>query len=524
MKKFTLLVDGKDLDTGIYEYFPYTDKKISDFRTTFKTLTQVKMGKLLEDSEEARKYIFAKYCVGNEDTNKLAIEAAHKASNKFRYYPVSIRRKILGDIHKNLLEKKDELLKLFIIEGHPLKLSEWEISCMEKGYRKETLDFFKDELWTEVSRQGNETVYLARKPDGVVCVSPPKNASCSNSLTAAYALLGGNAIIIKPPLHMSLSTNYLWKEIVWKAVKDNKGPDGTINIVLGNSKNITQEWLSAPYINDIIYFGDSETGLEIGKRVFQAGKKPILELSGNDMMFIWKDADLDEAVNSLSDAFLGSTQICMVPKKAVIHGDIFEEFSEKFIDKVKELKVGLPSDPEVSLTPVLLIKEFYEFLNDAIAQGGRVAYGSERLDYRGESDKAGVFIRPAVVLIDDYQKAMEMRCIKEENFFPLLPLVKVTGSDEEISNKMVAMADSNEYGLRISAWVSSPRYTRKFIRYLSNSGLLRINTRHVDFSVCLATHGGTKNTGGPYGEMNYMWQKTTHLQGISLARKKILHK
>src|SRR3990167_2497501 len=124
MRKFTLLVDGQDLDTGIYEYFPYADKTISDFKTTFRILTQLKMGKLSEDSEEVNKYIFAKYCVGKEDTNLKAIESAYKASLHFRYFSVSARRKILYDIHKYLVQKKEELIKLLIIEGHPRKLAD----------------------------------------------------------------------------------------------------------------------------------------------------------------------------------------------------------------------------------------------------------------------------------------------------------------------------------------------------------------------------------------------------------------
>jgi hypothetical protein len=43
-------------------------------------------------------------------------------------------------------------------------------------------------------------------------------------------------------------------------------------------------------------------------------------------------------------------------------------------------------------------------------------------------------------------------------------------------------------------------------------------------SYYLSTHGGIKKTGGPFGEMNYIWQKTTHLQGISLTRNKISEK
>ncbi len=519
MKLFTLLINGQDFDTGIYEYFPYTDQVIKDFKASYRIITSLKKGAEVPNADE---YIHAKYCVGDDETNKKAIEAAYKASQEFRYFPVSIRRKILGDIHKNLLEKKEELLNLFVIEGHPRKLCEWEFSGMEKAYRDESLDFFKDELWTEVGRTKNETMYLARKPDGVVCMSPPKNAPCSNSLTAGFALLGGNTIIVKPPLRTPLATIFLWKEIVWKAAKDNGAPDGTINLVIGNSKKITDEWINSPFVNDIIYFGTSEKGLEIGKQIYLAGKKPILELSGNDMMLIWEDADIKNAIEALLDAFLGSTQICMVPKAALIHSGVYNEFVKKFSAELKKMKVGLPTDPRTCLTPVGMMKEFAEFLGDALAKGAKLIQGGERVNYKGEKDDKGAFIIPALLTVEDDSVALNMNVVKEENFFPLLPLVKVSGSsNEDIFGKMVKIANSNEYGLRTSLWARSSLYVRKFVRYIHNSGLLRINSRHVDFSLFLSTHGGTGRTGGPYGEMNYIWQKTTHLQGISLTREKI---
>src|SRR3990167_10186871 len=112
------------------------------------------------------------------------------------------------------------------------------------------------------------------------------------------------------------------------------------------------EWLAHPYVNDIIFFGDSKKGIELGVKIFQSGKKPVLELSGNDLFFVWKDADINKASDSLLDCFLGSTQICMVPKIALIHQDIYEKFTNKFLDKVKRLKISLPSDPETLLSPV----------------------------------------------------------------------------------------------------------------------------------------------------------------------------
>ncbi|MBU1871471.1 MAG: aldehyde dehydrogenase family protein, partial [Candidatus Omnitrophica bacterium] len=292
---------------------------------------------------------------------------------------------------------------------------------------------------------------------------------------------------------------------------------GTLNIITGNSRIIMDEWLSSQFVNDIIFFGDSKKGLEIGSKIFQVGKKPILELSGNDLFLVWKDADLQKAVNSLLDCFLGSTQICMVPKVPLIHQDIYDEFSRMVIEKVKKIKIGLPSDPKTVLSPVGRIPDFFSFLNDAIEKGASLICGGQRVDHNDCEDKNGMFIRPTLIRIDDYKKALDMKCLQEEIFFPLLPLIKVSGNDDSILESMIRVANTHNYGLRTSLWISSNKYLRKFAKQLDNCGLLRINSRHVGFSLYLSTHGGTKRSGGPFGEMNYLWQKASHLQGITRA-------
>ena len=83
---------------------------------------------------------------------------------------------------------------------------------------------------------------------------------------------------------------------------------------------------------------------------------------------------------------------------------------------------------------------------------------------------------------------------------------------------MLEIAQKNEYGLRASVWVKSAYYTRQFMKHIDNCALLRINSRHVAFSLYLPGQGGVGKTGGPYGEASYLVQKTTHLQGISLTR------
>lgn len=523
MEKFSLFVDGKDVDTGKYEYFPYSDQLILDFKKTYQIITKLKKGEYPEDTE---KYIYAKYCVGDNELNKKAIDAAYKASRIMKDMPVAKRRKILYDVHKYLVANKDEIIKLLAIEGHPKKLAEWEYYAMDNAFCKTTLDLFKDSVWEEAGTIGREKVYLVRKADGVVVLVPPKNAAASNSLSAAYCFLGGNAMIVKAPLKAPIATIFVWKNIIGRALKDNGAPDGIMNIVIGNSKIIMDEWLENPKVNDIFFFGESENGLEIAKRAHNNNKKAILELSGNDNMFVWEGCDVEGASESAVDAFLGSTQICMLPKNLIVHEKIYDKFKEKLLQKVSKLEFGLPSSENTCFTPVVKMKECQEFLEDALYKGGKLLCGGKKVDYKGVQDDKGTYFQPTLVEIEtDNPEMFNMKLVKEENFFPVIPIIKVKSSkkikkeiDEEIFHKMLEIAQKNEYGLRASVWVKSAYYTRQFMKHIDNCALLRINSRHIAFSLYLPGQGGVGKTGGPYGEASYLVQKTTHLQGISLTR------
>lgn len=523
-----LLIGGQARDTKDYNFIAVADEMIKD------PVNCIRLQRLAAKNEHdplLNSVIYAKYCIAHEQDIDDAITYAYEASQEFKCFSFSKRTKMLNDVHDLLLEEKDKLLELMMSEGHPEELALWEFAGMETAYRRECIEYFKTQLRGSFGVHGkNETLGWVRKPDGVVAVSPPGNASCSNSMTAGFALLGGNTLIIKPPLRAPVATLYLWHEVFWKALSASGAPKGTINTIVGNSSLIMEKWLKTPHVNDVFFFGDSKNGMQIGARVFQAGKKPILELSGNDLLIVWKDGDVKLAAESLCDAFLGSTQICMVPKKALIHEDVFDEFQKEFLKQVSRLKFGLPSEKGVALTPVVKAEDFFSFLEDAVQKGAILVSGGQKVNHQGTVDPSGIFLQPTVLRIDNCIDAFGMKCFLEENFFPLVPLICISAKtntpnkDVEIFNLMTDMVNKNQYGLRTSVWTNSNFYIGKFVKKLDRSGLIRINSRHTGFSPYLTTHGGPGLSGGPFGEANYIWQKTTHLQSVSVTRLNVANK
>jgi acyl-CoA reductase-like NAD-dependent aldehyde dehydrogenase len=513
---FPLLINGIEIDTGRYEYQPYFEKILLEYSNTSGIIRNIKNGIF---SENYDKYIYGKYCVGDEEQFQNAIKSAYEASKIFKTFDIDLRAKIIIDIHNKLIHRKDEFVKLLVIEGHPKKLAEWEVGGMITGTSPETVHFSRMNLDAFIGNDREEKIYLQRKPDGVVCLSTPKNAPSSISVIGVFALMAGNTIIVKPPLSIPISTIFFWKEIVFKSVIENGAPKGVVNIVIGNSQKILQSWLNSPFVNDIIYIGDSKKGIEVGNQIYAHGKKPILELSGNDKVFIWEDAPTEKATDALLQSFYGSAQICMVPKMAFIHENIFNDFIKVFTQKTLTLKPGLPSSTSTVLSPVGKISEFYKVYDNAIKNGGTVLCGGKRVNHFGAIDEKGLFIEPTIIVFEDLKISKDIVCLTEENFFPLLPIIKVTGkNNNEIFDKMIRFSEFDNYGLRISIWTGSEHYVDKFTTNIIPGGILRINSNHIDFSLFLSNNGGTGKTGGPFGEMSYIWQKTTHLQGISITK------
>src|SRR5207302_1657386 len=82
-------------------------------------------------------------------------------------------------------------------------------------------------------------------------------------------------------------------EILAPILERHGAPPGTLNIISGDTKQILRQWIASPHVNDVMFFGDSAVGMKIGADCASNGKKAVLELSGNDAIVVWEDADVE---------------------------------------------------------------------------------------------------------------------------------------------------------------------------------------------------------------------------------------
>lgn len=247
----------------------------------------------------------------------------------------------------------------------------------------------------------------------------------------------------------------------------------------------------SPQVDDILYFGGSKQGIQFERECVEAGKKPILELAGNDLVVVWEDADLELAAEALTESFHGSGQLCMIPNQALVHPSVADRLISRLAEKAARFRPGYPDSEGVLLTPALRNEKFYENLEDAISKGATLVCGGSGLKLDGTRTRNGIFLEPTVVRVNGLEKARELDAVRHETFFPLLPVIVPNKDDDtDLLRAFIDFMNSNAYGLRNSLWTNDDAVIDRFLSSITNGGLLKVNDSHMGFVSGLPTHGG----------------------------------
>ncbi|MCX4782639.1 aldehyde dehydrogenase family protein [Streptomyces sp. NBC_01264] len=513
---YELYIAGKDVEGDGWVYTVSSRSLLEDVFTSVGLKRDLERDPASEAAQHP--YVIGRCAIASSGAIDLATEAAAAAAPGWAAVPLERRMRLGTRFREELLARQDEFVDMLVAEGHPVKLARWELSCLFQVYSEESLGWYREQMHTEFSH-GDRRLIVRRRPDGVVGFHPPQNAPAPSAALAVLALMAGNAVVVRAPRSIALSTMWLMRDVVGPLLDELGAPPGVLNAICGNPKQTLDRWLADPLIDDIFYIGGSKEGLLFERDCVAAGKKPILELAGNDTIVVWRDADVEKAAQALAEAFYGSGQICMVPNCVVVHPAVADRLFEEVRARVAEVRPGYPQDPEVLLSPVRRSERFFGLLKQATDRGAELVIGGLRTELDGTPSQTGVFLQPTVVRVNGLAGARAYDVVDQETFFPLLPIVVAEpADDDELLDRFVDFVNSNRYGLRNSLWAGSDRVIDTFVGRISNGGLLKVNDSHIGFLPYLPSHGGTGLTGGAFGEANYPMLKTSHLQGVSIAR------
>ena len=280
----------------------------------------------------------------------------------------------------------------------------------------------------------NKISYVTRVPLGTILAISPFNYPINLSVSkVAPALIGGNAVVLKPATQGAVSALYLAQVFMEAGL-----PKGILNTVTGRGGDIGDYIVTHPGINFINFTGSTEVGRHISR--FSGMVPLLLELGGKDAAIVLPDADLDFAAeNIVSGAYAYSGQRCTAVKRILAQNGVADALVPRLLSRIEKLKVGDPRQNAV-IVPLINTKAadfVMDLISDAVAKGAKLLAGGKR---------EGNLITPT--LLDNVTTGM--RLAWEEPFGPVLPILRVKDTEEAID-----IANRSEYGLQSSVFTSN---------------------------------------------------------------------
>ncbi len=463
--------------------------------------------------DEIDDIIFARYAIGGVKETTTACEEAsrikrlmHKELHKTGAgLTLRDRMKSIPIMSKFMWKHLDSFKEIAIAEGTPVKLFDWQAETTFKTLCKEKADFITDRIGPKeipCSVKGEKTL-LYRFPFGAVGIFPPYNAALGLGFMAIVSsYYAGNANVTRTPARMPL-TNMELAYVLRNLMEELEFPTSAFQAVIGPARPIAKYMINESPLNAMVYYGDSDVGLQLMSQAIRRGLHFVPELAGSGASLVWKDVDVNKVADFVTHArFFGSGQICLAAKRLFLHEAIYDEFVEALVEKSEQLKVGIPADPKTDL-PALGSRALYQIIDmteEALKKGAKLETGGYRIDVHGEGDDSGLFYKPTILS----DVPLECKMWYHETFGPVLPIMKVKNFDQAI-----AQANNTPYGLRTSVYSDDPTICQRFFDEIEAPGIA-VNTDHLHFDTFYPHLGGLK-TSGVFGG-KYFYEVLTYLK------------
>jgi len=438
---------------------------------------------------------------GGVESVKKAIDSAHEALNPWKKKTAKERSTILEKWHDLILEHKEAISQIMTLEsGKPINESAGEVNYAAsfiKWFAEEAKRVYGDIIPGHAS---DKRIAVIKQPIGVVGAITPWNFPLAMiTRKIAPALAAGCSVVVRPTEETPLSGLLLGQ-----LAKEAGFPKGVINIAVGtDSSEMGKALCESQIVKKISFTGSTRVGKILMTQSADTLKKLSLELGGNAPFIVFEDADIDEAVKgAVAAKYRNSGQTCVCVNRFLVHESVYNEFSEKLVSAVKELKIGEGTNPENQIGPLInanAVEKVDAFVKDATSKGAKVLTGG-KVDHDN-------FYAPTVIA----EATSEMDFSSEEIFGPVAPLFKFKTDEEAIT-----MANDTIYGL--ASYFYSQNVSRCWrVSESLEYGMVGINTGLISTEV--APFGGIKASGqgregSKYGIEDYLEIKYMCFGGI----------
>jgi succinate-semialdehyde dehydrogenase/glutarate-semialdehyde dehydrogenase len=438
-----------------------------------------------------------------------AVAGARAAQRDWAAHTVRHRAAMLRRLHDVVLARQSEGLDIVQLETGKSRINAFDeitdVAINARWHARRGPSILGDDGHPGLI-PGLTKVTEVHVPKGVVGMISPWNYPLVLTISDAIpALLAGNAVVLKPDSQTPFSA--LWcADLLAEAGL----PDGLFQVVYGPGSVIGTAIIDST--DYVCFTGSTATGRSVAARAAERLIGVSLELGGKNPVYVADDADRDRAAEGVvRDCFGNSGHACVSMERLILHEQIADAFLDRFVDRVRRLRLGAGLDYDSDLGSIASQGQFdtlVRHVDDAVEKGATVLAGG-----RPRPDVGPLFYEPTV--LDGVPP--EAVCYGEETFGPLVSVYRV-GSDAEA----VKFANDTPFGLNASVWSGDRRRARRIARRIA-SGTVVVNEAYsVGWGSVASPMGGMKDSGlgrrhGAVGVLRFTESQTIAAQRIGLG-------
>jgi succinate-semialdehyde dehydrogenase/glutarate-semialdehyde dehydrogenase len=416
----------------------------------------------------------------NDSEIEDRLARAADAATAFRSTTFAERREWMRASADVLDSEAAEIARTMTLEmGKTLASAEAEAAKCAKGmrfYAEHAEAFLADEALADPSSVGASRAYRIHQPLGVVLAVMPWNFPLWQVIRfAAPALMAGNVGLLKHASNVPQTALYLDD-----LFRRGGFPDGCFQTLLIESRQV-EAVLRDRRVAAATLTGSEGAGQAVASIAGHEIKKTVLELGGSDAFVVLPSADIDKAAEvAITARTQNNGQSCIAAKRFIVHGDVYDRFTDLFVDRMRSLRVGDPMDPDTQVGPVATEQgrsDLVELVDDAVEHGAEVLCGGSAVD------RPGFFYEPTVIAGVE----PTMRIHLEEVFGPVATLYRVDDLDAAIE-----LANATSFGLSSNVWTNDPAEQERAVRDLEAGGVF-VNGMTISYPEL--PFGGVKRSG-----------------------------
>ncbi len=458
-----------------------------------------------ETVNPATQAVLAEVAAGGEAEIDQAVRAAHAAFPKWAALPATERAR--------LVRRLGDLIAAHVPEIARTETSDTGQVIAQTGKqlipRAADNFYYFAEMCVRVDGHTYPTPthlnYTLFHPVGVCALISPWNVPFMTATwKVAPCLAFGNTAVLKMSELSPLTAARLGELATEAGI-----PPGVLNVVHGLGRDAGEPLVSHPLVRAVSFTGSTATGNRI---VRAAGlKKFSMELGGKSPFVIFDDADQERALDAaVFMIFSNNGERCTAGSRILVQRSIYAEFSARFAERARRIKVGDPLDETTTIGPMISpehLAKVRRYIELGPQEGATLLCGG--IDRPSQAAAlpaavaAGNYVWPTVFADVDNR----MRIAQDEIFGPVACLIPF---DDEAD--AIAKANDIDYGLSSYVWTENTGRAHR-VAAAVEAGMCFVNSQNV--RDLRQPFGGTKASG--VGREGGTWSYEVFLEPKNVA-------